>query len=162
MRTIGTTRRRGWLLAVGVMASAATPAWAATCEDDATAFAYVANHWMYVFGPDLAAEAVASQTGVRTAPLGDVYVGPASADELDITVDDRNTLRGEIPLFVFQYTDDYAEYSLRTECVPAGERTTLDEIEPGRHLELTVLNDAYGRQLCGGPGGTAGVLTVHP
>lgn len=149
-------------LVLGTMALAigtAVPAWA--CEEEPVQHAYVANHWMWVIGPDLAAGVVAERTGVHTAPIGNVYLEARSTRRLDITVDDLNTTKGDIPLAVSHHAADGSNRSGWWECVPAGERTTL-EVEPGHLVELTVLNDAYGRQLCGGPGGTAGVLTVHP
>ena len=155
--------RRHLLLCTGTalaMASA-VPAWAAACEEDPVQHASVANQWMWVIGPDLVAGVVAEETGVHTAPIGNVYLEARSTRGLDITVDDLNTMKGDIPVAVHQHTADHSRYSAWWECVPAGERTTLD-VDPGHLVELTVLADAYGRQLCGGPGGTAGVLTVHP
>lgn len=157
-------RRRRLLLCAGTALAmvSAVPAWAAACEEEPVQHTYVANHWMWVIGPDLVAGVVAEETGVHTAPIGNVYLGASSSGVLDITVDDLNTTRGDIPLGVSQHAPNGSDRSGWLTCVPAGERTTIDGIRRGHHVELTVLNDAYGRQLCGGPGGTAGVLTVHP
>lgn len=144
-------------LAIGL--AAAVPVGAGAAGNERTEYTYTANSHTWVVGPDMVAEALAAETGMHTAPIGNVYLGRVWSRSVDITVDDLNTTLGKIPVSVTQQRG--SRVTNRTECVPVGERTTLRGIKRGHVVTLTVYNDAYGQQLCGGPGGTTGILTVH-
>jgi hypothetical protein len=123
----------------------------------AMSWAYVANDF-YVVGPDPVAAAVASHTGVRTAPLGHVTF-TAEHGSIVVTVDDVGANAGDGHVRVWVTGAAGGE----DRCLPSHTPVQLDGYEPGEQVSIWVLDVSYGVDgRCTATGGTTGTLTVVP
>ncbi|MDQ3106335.1 MAG: hypothetical protein M3Q68_00825, partial [Actinomycetota bacterium] len=105
MRTKKIAARRQRLVAASTMVGLALALVApeiVQAPQQVRAYTYVARD-SYVFGPDLAAQALAQETGQHVAPLGTIDFVP-SGSEVTVNIDDVGTTTGLLDVTVGQRT----------------------------------------------------------
>jgi hypothetical protein len=121
-----------------------------TSATSTTSWTYV-PHSGHVVGPNEAAAVVADQTGVRTAPTGDVTFRPRR-DSFRIRLDDLSPVQDAVHVVVSQ------PRRVRHLCVPLGRVVTIRRVDPRQNVHVSVWSETLWNPCAGRPAG--GTLTI--
>lgn len=133
------------LATVALLSGAAT-------SSTSTSYTYIPFNG-HVIGPDEVAAVVADETGIRTAPTGDVTFTPLR-DYFRMRLDDLSPAPAPVHVTVSQ------RHRIQHLCVPLGRTVTIRRIDPGRTVTVHVWDGYLYRNGCEGTplGGTLTIM----